>query len=220
MVSALLQHWKWTTWILLNTRHTARTVTFQHQISNGLKPLSEVFVLFVIEHCLADITFCIFYLFFPFDLFYRCLQQPWKKDGVCNMSKRWGLCSERLTYRTVCIDKMEVLTRYLTWPGLYFCTFFFYELFGPPTGFDWFDNGNVYKALYLGCYQYGILASTGLPNNLQVVYNFTSAVSVDTCVTLCQQDGHKFVALGSGGEFKHCLCGNKLKTQVQSGFFW
>ena len=64
MVSALLQHWKWTTWKLSNTRHTARTVTFQHQISNGLKPLSEVFLLFAIEHCLADITFCIFYLFF------------------------------------------------------------------------------------------------------------------------------------------------------------
>ena len=176
--------------------------------------------MFEIEYCLADITY---FAYISLSFYYsinRCLQQPWKKDGVCNMSKRRGLCSERLPYRTVCIDKMEVLTRYLTWPWTLVLHFFFYELFRPPsTGFDWFNNGNLYKALYMGCYQYGILPSAGLPNNLQVVYNFTSAVSVDTCVTLCQQDGHKFVALGSGGEFKHCLCGNKLKTQVKSGFF-
>ena len=75
--------------------------------------------------------------FFPFDLFYRCLQQPWKKDGVCNMSKRWGLCSERLTYRTVCIDKVEVLTRYLKWPWTGRLHFFLLRVISPSSNRIW-----------------------------------------------------------------------------------
>ena len=137
--------------------------------------------MFEIEYCLADITY---FAYISLSFYYsinRCLQQPWKKDGVCNMSKRRGLCSERLPYQTVCIDKMEVLTRYLTWPWTlvlhFFSTSYFsllqQDLIGStmetstrPCIWDAINMGSYHPQGYLTIFKW----STTLPQQSQLIH--------------------------------------------------
>ena len=71
------------------------------------------------------------------------------------------------------------------------------------TGFDVKDNGQLFKALYMGCYKYELMAS-GIPAIPGLVHPLTSP---QNCALACKAENYTLVGLGNN---KHCMCSNNL----------